>query len=354
MGFGAPAVPHLRRFVDDERAYVQCNVGGTPRPHRGAGGGAAAAAAAPPRRPRVVRAAVSALANIDDPAAARAIHTVLRAATGEQRRAVIDALVAERDARVVPMLVRILDESEPLGKDHTVVLDTLTALKLVHTDKAVRPIARVADAEAVVRVFEEPGVQEHGGRGAGVDRHARNRSTALRRPLKATGCCASWRGQARAARAGDGQAAGERLDIMSDIDAPAKISCGACRRPSARASCTRSTHPLVQRSIDTLLAVDDQRTSRPAANAVVGFIGNDIVVNDLRLGKFSAQLVGFVRDMHEREIEKITFDRGSRATSCRRSSRCSPIAEATVPLPDRLAAKGRQADHDRQDHGRSR
>jgi hypothetical protein len=40
--------------------------------------------------------------------------------------------------------VRILDESEPLGKDHSVVLDTLTALKMVHTDNAVRPIARVA------------------------------------------------------------------------------------------------------------------------------------------------------------------------------------------------------------------
>ncbi|HUP39845.1 MAG TPA: HEAT repeat domain-containing protein, partial [Vicinamibacterales bacterium] len=93
---------------------------------------------------KVTRAAISALANIQDPAAARAIHMVLRSATGEQRRVVIEALVAERDARVVPMLVRILDESEPLGKDHLVVLDTLTALKVVHTDTAVGPILRVA------------------------------------------------------------------------------------------------------------------------------------------------------------------------------------------------------------------
>ena len=68
---------------------------------------------------------------------------MLRSATGEQRRVVIEALVAERDARVVPMLVRILEESEPLGKDHTVVLDTLGALKVVHTDTAVRPIDAV-------------------------------------------------------------------------------------------------------------------------------------------------------------------------------------------------------------------
>jgi hypothetical protein len=91
-----------------------------------------------------MRVAVSALAAINDLTAARAIHTVLRAATGEQRRAVIDALVSGRDARVVPMLVRILEESEPLGKDHGVVLDTLSALKIVHTDKAVRPIAAMA------------------------------------------------------------------------------------------------------------------------------------------------------------------------------------------------------------------
>ena len=63
-------------------------------------------------------AAVRALSNINDPAAARAVHTVLRAATGDQRRAVVDALVAQRDARVVPLLVRILDESDPFGADH--------------------------------------------------------------------------------------------------------------------------------------------------------------------------------------------------------------------------------------------
>jgi len=40
-----------------------------------------------------------------------------------------------------------------------------------------------------------------------------------------------------------------------------------------------STHPLVQRSIDTLLGslTKNLQTSR---NAVVGFLGNDIVVND--------------------------------------------------------------------------
>jgi HEAT repeat protein len=144
VSFGAPAVPHLAVFVEDERPYVQCNAADIL--------GRIASPDAVPllqpllrrNNPRVTRAAVSALAAIHDPAAARAIHTVLRTATGEQRRAVVDALVAGRDARIVPILVRILDESEPLGRDHLIVLDTLAALKAVHTDNAVRPIASVA------------------------------------------------------------------------------------------------------------------------------------------------------------------------------------------------------------------
>jgi hypothetical protein len=144
VSFGAAAVPRLAPFIDDERVYVQCHTAELL-------GRIASPEAVPLLQPllrrndhRLTRVAVSALAAINDPAAARAIHTVLRAVTGEQRRAVIDALVSGRDARVVPMLVRILDESQPLGKDHGVVLDTLSALKIVHTDKAVRPIAAVA------------------------------------------------------------------------------------------------------------------------------------------------------------------------------------------------------------------
>ena len=87
--------------------------------------------------PRVITAAVRALANIKDPAAARAVHTVLRAATGDQRRAVVDALVGQRDARVVPVLVRIIDESDPFGADHAIVLETVGALAQVGDDQAV-------------------------------------------------------------------------------------------------------------------------------------------------------------------------------------------------------------------------
>src|SRR6185369_13760359 len=65
------------------------------------------------------------------------------APAGEMRRAVIEALVAERDPRVVPMLVRIIEESEPPGKDHEVVLETIEALGLVPSDAGVAALARV-------------------------------------------------------------------------------------------------------------------------------------------------------------------------------------------------------------------
>lgn len=92
---------------------------------------------------RVMRAAVRALSSINDPAAARSVHTVLRAATGEQRRAVVEALVAERDPRVVPVLVCILNESDPLGADHQIVLETLAAVASVGRDEAVPHVARL-------------------------------------------------------------------------------------------------------------------------------------------------------------------------------------------------------------------
>ena len=89
----------------------------------------------------VLRAAVRALANIDDPAAARAIHTVLRGVTGEHRLAVVAALVEERDPRAVPLLGRILAESEPLGDDHAIVLETLGAIGALAGDVAIPQVA---------------------------------------------------------------------------------------------------------------------------------------------------------------------------------------------------------------------
>jgi HEAT repeat protein len=137
VSFGPTAVVRLASMMSDDRWYV---------PRRGARllGRIGTADAVPllqgllrQRDPRVAREAVVALGVIADPAAARAIHTVLRAATGEVRRAVIEALVSGRDPRVVPLLGRLVEESQPFGRDHEVVLETLDALGTVGTDAAV-------------------------------------------------------------------------------------------------------------------------------------------------------------------------------------------------------------------------
>ena len=144
VGFGKRSVPRLAPLVADSRWFVQ---------RRGArllgriGSADAVPLLQPMLRlndPRLVREAVSALGLIHDPAAARAVHTVLRAATGVVRKAVIEALVGERDPRVVPMLVQILEESEPLGRDHDVVIETIDGLGTVGTDAAVPILVKMA------------------------------------------------------------------------------------------------------------------------------------------------------------------------------------------------------------------
>ena len=141
---GTAAIPGLAAAIDDQRWFVQRELAkllgqiGTP-------------AAVPPlqallRRTdvRVMHAAVSSLARIDDPAAARAMQMVLKATAGEARAAVIAALVGLKDPRVVPMLGRILDDSDPFGGDLSMVLDTLDALALFRDDRALAQIAATA------------------------------------------------------------------------------------------------------------------------------------------------------------------------------------------------------------------
>ncbi len=140
-GFGKPAVSRLASLVDDQRWFAQ-------RAAARILGKIAAPEAVPLlqsllRRSdaRITREVVAALAVIDDPAAARAIQTVLRAAGGDVRKAVVDALVADKDPRIVPVLARIVAESEPLGKDHDIVLETMTAMGAVGSDQAVAALS---------------------------------------------------------------------------------------------------------------------------------------------------------------------------------------------------------------------
>jgi HEAT repeat protein len=141
--FGAAAVTHLVGLADDSRWFVQRNAAALLGMTRSADAVPTLQALLRRSDARVLRAAVAALAGIDDPSASRAIQTVLRAATGANRTAVVDALVAERDPRVVPMLTRILGETDPFGADHQVVLDALDAVRQLANEKAVPSVAAI-------------------------------------------------------------------------------------------------------------------------------------------------------------------------------------------------------------------
>jgi HEAT repeat protein len=162
--FGAAAVGRLAPLVSSKHWYAQRNAADLL-------GEIASPEGVPLLQPllrgsdgRVTQAAVRALSNIDDPSAARAVHTVLRAAAGHQRQAVVAALVAERDPRVVPLLVRILDESEPFGDDHPIVLETPGAVAVVGGDEAIPAVDRVIRkrkwfARQKVRAVKQTGVR---------------------------------------------------------------------------------------------------------------------------------------------------------------------------------------------------
>jgi putative nucleotidyltransferase with HDIG domain len=98
-------------------------------------------------------------------------------------------------------------------------------------------------------------------------------------------------------------------------------------------------HPIVRRGIDALATLS-QATLSKVDPIVIGFVGDDVVVNGQRLLKSAAALIGFARDLRDREIEKITMTRGVtrdelHAFVFELGDRRSP-----VPLSARLEQKG--------------
>jgi putative nucleotidyltransferase with HDIG domain len=99
------------------------------------------------------------------------------------------------------------------------------------------------------------------------------------------------------------------------------------------------SHPLVRRGVDAFLSAATEGL-RTAPSIVIGFIGDEIVVDGHRLPRGTATLVGFARQLRERDIEKVTLSRG-----LTRDEVCTVIAgfgdrTSPVPLPDRLTAGG--------------
>jgi putative nucleotidyltransferase with HDIG domain len=70
-----------------------------------------------------------------------------------------------------------------------------------------------------------------------------------------------------------------------------------------------AAHPLLRRGIDALTQLC-QAAHQATDPLVVGFLGDDVVVNGQRLPKSGASLGGFARELRDREIEKVTIARG--------------------------------------------
>ena len=97
-------------------------------------------------------------------------------------------------------------------------------------------------------------------------------------------------------------------------------------------------HPIARRAVGAV-ATAATTFLRAAAATVIGFIGDDVVVNDARLahtGSFS----GFARGLRDREIEKITVHRGATADEWHGFVVELARRGATVPLADRLTKRG--------------
>jgi putative nucleotidyltransferase with HDIG domain len=98
-------------------------------------------------------------------------------------------------------------------------------------------------------------------------------------------------------------------------------------------------HPLVQRGIDAFTAAATE-SLQSAGSIVIAFIGDEVVVDAMRLPRGAASLVGFVRDLREQDIEKITLQRGLAREEVR--SLLAVLTDRKSPLPaaDRLVARG--------------
>src|SRR5712671_1954254 len=99
------------------------------------------------------------------------------------------------------------------------------------------------------------------------------------------------------------------------------------------------THPLVQRGIDAFMSAATERL-QATPSIVIGFIGDEVVVDGTRLPRGTASLIGFARDLRDRGIEKITLTRGLSRAEVGQLVAAFTDRTSTIPLPDRLIAKG--------------
>jgi putative nucleotidyltransferase with HDIG domain len=100
-------------------------------------------------------------------------------------------------------------------------------------------------------------------------------------------------------------------------------------------------HPLVLRGVNALTSLCHAALER-TDTLVIGFIVDEVVVNGVRLLKSAASLVGFVRDLQAREIEKITIARGVTRDEIRTFVLELADRRSATPLAARLEQNGVQ------------
>jgi putative nucleotidyltransferase with HDIG domain len=99
------------------------------------------------------------------------------------------------------------------------------------------------------------------------------------------------------------------------------------------------THPVVQRTAAGLHGALEPML-HGAATVIVGFLEDDVVVNDFRLTRGSANMAGLLRDMRDRRVEKITFGRGLEISDIRALMDELADRTARTAVGDRLTARG--------------
>jgi putative nucleotidyltransferase with HDIG domain len=98
-------------------------------------------------------------------------------------------------------------------------------------------------------------------------------------------------------------------------------------------------HPIVQRGMDAL-ATQALEALNAAPSVVIGFVGDEVVVDGARLPRGTAPLVGVARDLRDRDIDKVTFARGMTRDEVRGFLSALVDRASPVPLADRLLAHG--------------
>ena len=99
------------------------------------------------------------------------------------------------------------------------------------------------------------------------------------------------------------------------------------------------SHPIVQRGIDAFTSAATEGL-RMAPSIVIGFIGDEIVVDGYRLPRGTATLVGFARDLRERDVEKVTIAQGLSREEVRALVGVFSDRASRTPLALRLSAAG--------------